>query len=338
MADSTVHSLIGISLHPKDPNMSLKMNVDIKDLESFPQYIEYSSQLEPAKGTIPYLSLQTSEAAAAYVPGLPGTNQNPIVGGLDMAESRTISESAYSINSASLNVPSLRSGDSNNTIKEMKKFEIIGENNILEVESNLKKYDGIPMFFEMVDSSGVIQGLEAEKFIISTLKLTPNPDTLTINSGKKINRYTTLTGWIEEHWGDEIDTVNFNGSTFSFFTKENGLTNEFRDNSSAYKFMKELIHYYQVNGCVYQGANDYEAMDSFSVKEFLYDNPEFVNNHPRKGMIKERLYIKLYYDYLIMYGRFETFDIIEDSTIPFRFKYNIVFKAERTLYNLDSVV
>jgi hypothetical protein len=349
MANIVIPSLIGISLHPKDPNVSLFMNVDNKDLESYPQYNEYSLQLEPTKGTIPYLSLQTPESASAYVSGLPDTNLPSISGSLKLGESRTISETAYSINSSSLNVPSLRKPDSDDITDGMKKFEIVGENSTFEVPNNLKKYDGIPMFFEMVDSSGIKQGIQlyeirnedesyTDKFIISTLKLTPNPDTLTINSGKKINRYTTLAGWVEEHWGEEIDTVNFNGSTFSFFTPENGITNEFRDKSSAYRFLRELIHYYQINGCVYQGSNDYEAQSSFSVREFLYDNPEFVNNHPRKGMIKERLYVKLYYDYLIMYGRFETFDIIEDSTFPFRFKYNIVFKAERTIYNLDSVV
>jgi hypothetical protein len=116
-----------------------------------------------------------------------------------------------------------------------------------------------------------------------------------------------------------------------------GLTNEFRDNTSAYEYMRELVHFYQMNGCIYQGSSDYESSNAFSVEEFKKDNPDFINKHPRRGMIKERLYIKLYYDYLIMYGRFDTFDLIEDSSVPFRFKYNVIFKAERTIYNLDGV-
>jgi hypothetical protein len=74
-----------------------------------------------------------------------------------------------------------------------------------------------------------------------------------------------------------------------------------------------------------------------AVNDFLNNNPEFRTNHPRKGMIKERLYIKLNYDYLILYGRFESFDVIEDSTVPFKFKYSAIFKSERTIYKLDNV-
>ena len=44
------------------------------------------------------------------------------------------------------------------------------------------------------------------------------------------------------------------------------------------------------------------------------------------------------YDYLTLLGRFETFDIIEDATKPFRFTYNIIFKAEKlcTLWMVEG--
>ena len=61
----------------------------------------------------------------------------------------------------------------------------------------------------------------------------------------------------------------------------------------------------------------------------FYNNPGFVGNHPRKGIIKERLYIRMTYDYLTLFCRFETFDIMEDVTKPFRLTYNIIFKAEK---------
>ena len=204
--------------------------------------------------------------------------------------------------------------------------------------NTLKKFPGIPIFFEMVDSTNKQKGiLVKNNFFVTTLKLTPNPENMTINSAKKINRFNTLSGWVEEHWGDEIDTLSFNGSTFAFFGLNYGLTSEFRTQTDAYDFMKELIHLYQVNGCIYQNADDYEGADTIAVTDFLSNNTEFRGNHPRKGLIKERLYIKLTYDYLTLLGRFETFDIIEDATKPFRFTYNLIFKAERTFYTLDVI-
>ena len=266
----------------------------------------------------------------------PNPTPQPIPNNTPVAQSSPNSQTVYSINPDALNFASVRYSDGEPSEEDMIKFPVDLGVPIFEVPNSLQKFDGIPVFFEMVDSSNVVQGVKFQDiYQVSTLKLTPNPDTLTINSSKKTNRYHTLVGWVEEHWGDDIDTVSLSGSSFSFFTLNNGLTNEFRDQTSAYNFIKELIHYYQVNGCIYQGSNDYEASNSLSVQEFLYNNYEFVNNHPRTGMIKERLYIKMYYDYLILFGRFETFDIIEDASVPFRFKYNIIFKAERTLYNLD---
>jgi len=260
---------------------------------------------------------------------------------IPVTQSSTPSETVYSVNPAALNTTSSMIIDpimqARDLTADMVKKPIALGVPTTEVPNLLKKFPGIPMYFEMVDSSGVKMGITTEKFMVGTLRLTPNPETLSISSGKKINRYNTLTSWVEEHWGDEIENVSFSGSTFSFMTLENGLTYEFRDQTDAYSYMRVLVHYFQVNGCIYQNGGDYESSNAYSVQEFLTDNPSFAKNHPRKRMIKERLYVKLYYDYLIMYGRFDTFDIIEDSSIPFRFKYNVVFKAERTVYNLDGV-
>lgn len=257
---------------------------------------------------------------------------------------------AYSIPSASLNGVSVRNAE-NEDIIPWKKTPVENKDPVdgKEMPSHLQKFPGIPMFFEMVDSSNTrqqiivpgIKALAGENLYISTLKLTPNPETLTINYSKKVNRYTTMSGWVEEHWGDEIETVNFNGSTFSFYDNSSeyhyGLTNEFREKTDSYLYLKELIHYFQVNGCLYQDNSYTGYFNMSAVTDFLSNNPEFLSNHPRKGMIKERLYIKLNYDYFTLYGRFESFDIIEDSKVPFKFKYSAIFKSEKTVYKLDKI-
>lgn len=204
--------------------------------------------------------------------------------------------------------------------------------------------DVLPMFLDMVDSNMTRQGIYmGEDFIVTTIRLNPNPNSMTMNSAKKINRYTTMTRWVEEHWGDEIDTVSINGSTFSFFgyfgnnnPNNTGLALKNRDETQAYKYMKELVKFYQANGYIYQSGSDYEEPGYLAVADFLNSNPEFADNHPRKGMIKERLYLRLNYDYLTLIGRFESFDIIEDASMPFRFQYSAVFKSEKTIYRLDK--
>lgn len=203
--------------------------------------------------------------------------------------------------------------------------------------------DVIPVFLDMIDSNMTRQGIYiGDDTIITTLKFSPNPQTFTINSSKKINRYMTMTRWVEEHWGDDMDSVSLNGSTFSFFgylgpdsPLNTGLTNTYRSETQAYEYMKALVKFFQVNGCLYQSGSDYEQLGYLSVSEFLSDNPEFSDNHPRKGTIKERMYLRLSYDYLVLIGRFESFDLIEDSNMPYRFQYSAVFKAEKTIYTLD---
>lgn len=271
---------------------------------------------------------------------------NKTSGNLDKTEVKETSSSpgvsppastVYSVNPGSLNVPSVRNADDMEYTEASVKFDA-SEDPVdgIAMPSHLKSFPGIAMFFEMVDSSNTRKGIVVSGLWVSTLRLTPNPETLTINSTKKIGRYATMSGWVEEHWGDDIDTINFTGSTFSFYDDNQdvplGLTNEFRDKTKSYLYLKELVTYFQVNGCIYQG-NEYD-LSIPAVNDFLNDNPEFITNHPRKGMIKERLYIKMNYDYLTLYGRFDSFDIIEDSSAPFKFKYSAVFKAEKTVYNL----
>lgn len=200
----------------------------------------------------------------------------------------------------------------------------------------------IPVFLDMVDTNFNRQGIFlGNELIATTLKLNPNPDTLTINSSKKVNRYTTMTRWVEEHWGDDPDTITFSGSTFSFYGYDTdaghvGLTSVYRDQTAAYKFLKALQKFFQVNGMIYQSETDYEGADLSATAEFLANNPEFRTSHPRRGMIKERLYLRLNFDYAVFIGRFESFDIIEDSENPYRILYNAIFKAEKTMYRLDK--
>lgn len=199
--------------------------------------------------------------------------------------------------------------------------------------------ESIPFLMKLVDRNMQTAAIRIfPDYLVTGLKFTPNPSTFSINSSKVINRYNTMTRWVEEHWGDEIDNIMFSGSTLSFLGYsggDRGVTNEKRNFTDSYRMMRELAAFVKLNGLIYQDDLSYEGTkDPNSVTNlFLEKNPSFMISHPLKGLVKERYYINLFFDYVSFLGRFESFDIIEDSTMPYRFTYNCVFKAEKTKYH-----
>lgn len=210
--------------------------------------------------------------------------------------------------------------------------------------------DGIPMILDMVDANIKPVQIEFQDGArIESLKFTPNPDSLIISSSKVVNRYNTMTRWVEEHWGDDMDSISFSGSTYSFNVMldngvSTGLTSVSRNPTEAYKFLKELVNIYRTNGYLYQEAKGYstspvpqgeqELYDYTIMNRYLLQNPHAAGNHPRHGMIRERLYNRISFDYVTFLGYFESFDVTEDSSNPFRLLYSTVFKAEKTIWTV----
>ena len=213
-----------------------------------------------------------------------------------------------------------------------------------------RRKESIPFLLKMVDRNLRVSGIKVsdavsspELYLITGIRFSPNPSNLSINSAKLINRYNTMTRWVEEHWGDEVDSIMFSGSTFSFLgyglegNGNVGLTVRDRGLTRPYSMVKEMVRFFKTNGMIYQDNKNFDGMgvsgsatQRFLEKDFNY---EFKEDHPLTGVPKERLYVNLYFDYVSFLGHFESFDIIEDSTNPYRFTYNCVFKAERTVYH-----
>lgn len=224
-----------------------------------------------------------------------------------------------------------------------------GYNNEREIRPDYtRRIKGEKRFIlDMVDSSGDSYAISlADNSKVSAIALTPAPESLTINSSKIISRYHTMTRWVEEHWGDEIDTITFAGGSYGLFEyyKDSeymgeGLTEVNRRKTDPYKMLKEVARLYRSNGMIYHDSDTYDRSGSSTTPDagdlFVGDptNSYFIGNHPRKGLPKERLYIKLHYDYITCWGYIESFDIIEDESTPFRLKYSISFKSEKTIYN-----
>jgi len=228
----------------------------------------------------------------------------------------------------------------------------IGLEEAREIRPSIRKHpDWRSFYIQMVDRNFDSVGIVLSSgVLISSLKLTPTPNSLTINSAKIINRYNTMTRWVEEHWGDEIDTITLAGSTYSFLAHnlanvpEVGVTNKYRRGTKAYEIMREMQKIFHYNGIIFQDSKTYEGTGNLfegnlgvfgsnltATDRFLSDptNQFFINRHPRRGLAKERLYINLYFDYLSATGYFESFDLMQDENDPFKLTYSISFKAER---------
>jgi hypothetical protein len=208
-----------------------------------------------------------------------------------------------------------------------------------------RRPEGDYFLVEMVAPTGVmgrpervdIEGPEGVK--ISSLKLNMSPASLVINGSKIISRTQTLTRWVEEHWGDEMDMVNFNGSTFAFirFPGEGervggGLCVESRGMTEPFKELQHLVNIYKMNGAVYQQER-IDDKNEVPREFFNYANPsqpQIVRRHPRVGFIKQRLYIRIRCDFAEFIGFFESFDVTEDASSPYALNYNVSFKSEYT--------
>jgi hypothetical protein len=193
-------------------------------------------------------------------------------------------------------------------------------------------------YVTLVDRTGASVNIQkADDTVIIGLALNLSPETLTINAVNVVNRYQTLTSWVEEHWGEDLDQVSFSGKSMGLITEKNGvkyLATDTRVDSPAYQEMKSLVDLYQTNGIVLQGAsvgdvnrparNFYTPNSLESVRRIL--------SHPRTGLIQERLYVSITFDFMQCIGYFESFELVEDAETPFLFNYSVNFKSEMTTY------
>jgi len=229
----------------------------------------------------------------------------------------------------------------------------------------------LPFFVEMVDQNGTnvaipFPPINPEKTedgktpstarYIAGVRLMVNPNSLSLNMSKIVNRTQTMTAWLEEHWGEEIDTVTLQGNNAAFVVGANTL----RDTGSQYvrsKASNDLRSRAAARAEFYSsvGIDNFagESVDSpnlaldpglttrfrrysvsyqemrklceiFSANGCIYD---------QNGFICDRKYVQLSYDYSCYRGFFESIDVTEDAETPFRFTYTITFKSEKTMFS-----
>ena len=114
-----------------------------------------------------------------------------------------------------------------------------------------RRPDRVPIVFGLMNPLGDI---------ISDFMLTcqVNPSSFDERMTKKIERIQTKGGWVEQHWGEEMDEISASQSTGAFINVQSGLTGEayYQRNTIAFDKFKDLLELYRNNGNVYDSTGD----------------------------------------------------------------------------------
>jgi hypothetical protein len=203
-------------------------------------------------------------------------------------------------------------------------------------------------YIEILDSSLSLSNIPLFRgdYILKTLRLGVNPRSLSFNSENIITKGQSLTRWVEEHWGEEISTITFEGSTLAFIMipgtqgsnvkkDSGGLSTEKRNLTYPFQEFQHFINLIKVNGLIYQDLEGEGGSDALvpTIGQINSEEKfEYFQQHPRYGMVRERRYISLKYDYGQFLGYFENFQVSENSSNPFIYEYSVTFKAEKVLW------
>lgn len=134
-----------------------------------------------------------------------------------------------------------------------------------------------------------------------TFHVNPQEESKTFK--KIIHRYRTRAGWIEEHWGEELDQITINGSTGTFYHPNYGTNTSFRYETLAMINFQEILSLFRNNAAVYSDT----------------------------GAIIAQGDVVITFDGFKFYGQFSHFSWEENATNPFRFTFNFNFEVNTTI-------
>lgn len=195
-----------------------------------------------------------------------------------------------------------------------------------------------------VDADGKPQTYTLNGIPFVGLIMNISPTSMNVNMSQLVTRTQTMSGWIEEHWGQELDTVTFQGSSAAFIWNGpeylqgpiGNTPQQIRDGFNAYMNIPGLPISSPVGPGDHSGLAVRRRRETTSYDE-LRKIIQLMNSNTAEfdiyGIVKARKYIQLSHDYACYRGYFESIDITENADTPFKFIYTITFKAEKTIYS-----
>jgi len=202
----------------------------------------------------------------------------------------------------------------------------------------------MPFFIEVVDENNHTVPVKFGNDTVVGIQLLINPTSLSQNLSKMVNRQQTMSAWVEEHWGEELDTVTLNGNSASFIlggTNVRDITLEKVFSSDSFRYRAYLDAAAGVPDSVVPfnpGKTGLTVQDrrytaSYDELRRLIAIMSNMCQYDDLGLVTQRNFIQFVYDYAGWRGYIESLDTIEDAAIPYRYTYVLTFKAERTLYS-----
>ena len=147
-----------------------------------------------------------------------------------------------------------------------------------------------------------------------------NPRTMSITYGKIITRIQTKGGYVEQHWGENTQTIDFNMSTGGFMRLYSGLSN--------------------VTG----GTGAFDAggprRETITYDKYLDMLALFHNNgsiYDTSGAIVFQGILKVTFDGGVYLGWFATFQVTEDAEKPFMFDLTANFTVNHEIHRFRTL-
>jgi hypothetical protein len=157
-----------------------------------------------------------------------------------------------------------------------------------------------------ISMEGVIDPSTKVEVFVPSLQLHVNPSSMGMSYRKNISRNRTRGGFVEEHFGDELDTVQISASTGTFFSFDSGPSTVDRHRTLAMVNFQEVLALYRNNACVYDS----------------------------KGVIIAQGFVTINWDNYKFNGQFSNFTWEETAENPFRYTFNFNFEVHRTTFAL----
>ncbi len=163
----------------------------------------------------------------------------------------------------------------------------------------------IPMAFQITSPFDPTQALLPHALVLHV-----NPSTFNETHTKKIERFMTRGGFVEQHWPDDLDEISADGSTGAFMHLQTGTTSVLRQRTIAWDRFRDLFDLFHNNGSVYDPYGNIVLQGNVMV---LFDRGTYI-------------------------GYFRSFDYEETDDSPFAFKLSWSFKVQQTIMKLPGTI
>lgn len=135
-----------------------------------------------------------------------------------------------------------------------------------------------------------------------------NPSSWEESYTKLITRQATRGGFLEQHWGEELDSITASGSSGMFVSVASGLSALNRKATIGYRKYLDLVALYKNNGLVYD----------------------------QRGNVVLKGGLNLHFDSNIYNGYFENLTVTESADNPYTFELSWTFKVYHQVRNVGG--